>query len=87
MFNDHQRPSLFLTSGLTSLQTIIAQQIENDTQRNSKEVRADLTVADEKVDSIQLELKKISRLDDDNLQVFEETLLDLFDQATMSNIQ
>lgn len=87
MFNDHQQPPIFRTGGFTSLQRIVAKSTENDTHLNLKEMNVGSTTADEKVESIQLELKKISPSEHDTMKVFEETLLDLFDEATRSDIK
>lgn len=82
MFNESQRPH-FRTSGLTSLQRIIAEPTMDNTQLNIANVGT--ATVERKVDSIQLELKAISPPEQETLHVAEETLLDLFDQASVSD--
>jgi hypothetical protein len=82
MFNESQRPH-FRTSGFTSLQRIIAKPTMDNTQPNIANVGT--ATVEGKVDSIQLELKAISPPEQETLHVAEETLLDLFDQASVSD--
>ena len=82
LFNDSQR-SNFRTSGFTSLQRIIAKPTKNDIQPNIANVGT--ATVEGKVDSIQLELKATSAPEQETPRVVEETLLDLFDQASVSD--
>ncbi len=82
MFNESHRPH-FRKTGFTSLQRIIAKPTMDNTQPNTANV--DAAKVEGKVDSIQLELKAISPPEQETFHVAEETLLDLFDQASVSD--